>query len=97
MHSDPSPGVSRGEPNLRPPARTGGGETTGTLRPRVAEDRDTAAEMSFGWPTPLSALQQRLRPPGPLFAPRLWRSPRRGPWLTSLFGVVLPVVIIVAG
>ncbi|MEO3807615.1 molybdopterin-dependent oxidoreductase [Sphaerisporangium sp. B11E5] len=30
----------------------------------------------------------RERPPGP-FRPGFWRSPLRGPWLTSVFGVVL--------
>jgi DMSO/TMAO reductase YedYZ molybdopterin-dependent catalytic subunit len=35
-------------------------------------------------------------PPGP-FQPSFWRSPLRGPWLTSLFGVLLlPLVLIVA-
>ncbi|MGI8532083.1 MAG: hypothetical protein ACR2KN_03700 [Geodermatophilaceae bacterium] len=57
--------------------------------------------MPSGWPTPLFALLHRRRPPSPQFAPRLWRSPRRGRWLTSVFGVVLlvglPVVIIMAG
>jgi len=99
--SEASPGVSRGEPKLsrrRPGARTVGAVTQGTRRPLVTEDGDAAAEVPFGWPTPLFVLLHRLRPPGPLFAPRLWRSPLRGPWLTSVFGVVLlvglPVVII---
>jgi DMSO/TMAO reductase YedYZ molybdopterin-dependent catalytic subunit len=34
-------------------------------------------------------------PPGP-FAPRFWRSPLRGPWLTSFLGsLLLPLVLIV--
>lgn len=52
----------------------------------------------LGFPRPLFALLARLRPPGPLFTPRLWRSPLRGPWLTSVFGLVLlvglPIVIV---
>ncbi|MFJ7243160.1 molybdopterin-dependent oxidoreductase [Kitasatospora sp. NPDC098652] len=39
-----------------------------------------------------AALAERLgrlpAPPGP-FRPRFWRSPIRGPWLTSVFGLVL--------
>jgi DMSO/TMAO reductase YedYZ molybdopterin-dependent catalytic subunit len=38
------------------------------------------------------------RPPGPLFDGRAWRSPLRGPWLTSILGAMLlvglPVVIV---
>jgi DMSO/TMAO reductase YedYZ molybdopterin-dependent catalytic subunit len=40
---------------------------------------------------------ERLRPPG-LGRTRFWRSPLRGPWLTSVFGAVLlvtlPIVIV---
>jgi DMSO/TMAO reductase YedYZ molybdopterin-dependent catalytic subunit len=39
------------------------------------------------------------RPPGP-FRPNVWRSPLRGPWLTSVFGAVLLVgmpILIVTG
>lgn len=35
-------------------------------------------------------LRGRGRPPGP-FRPEFWRSPLRGPWLTSVFGSVLLV------
>ncbi|MGH3392931.1 MAG: molybdopterin-dependent oxidoreductase [Actinomadura sp.] len=45
----------------------------------------------------LSSLLARLTaqpPPGP-FRPEFWRSPLRGPWLTSLFGLVLLVGITV--
>ncbi len=38
-------------------------------------------------------------PPGP-FRPGFWRSPLRGPWLTSVFGLVLLIgipVVFVAG
>ncbi|GAC1610506.1 MAG: molybdopterin-dependent oxidoreductase [Mycobacteriales bacterium] len=51
-----------------------------------------------GFPRPLFALLARARPPGPLFSPTVWRSPLRGPWLTSVFGLILlvalPVVIL---
>src|SRR5437660_11068271 len=36
------------------------------------------------------------RPPGP-FRPEFWRSPLRGPWLTSFLGtLLLPLIVIVA-
>jgi DMSO/TMAO reductase YedYZ molybdopterin-dependent catalytic subunit len=44
------------------------------------------------------ALRRRLAgpPPGP-FRPEFWRSPLRGPWLTSLLGtLLLPLIVIVA-
>lgn len=47
-----------------------------------------AGQGAEGWPRPLWAWLERHRPPGP-FAPRTWRSPLRGPWLTSVFGLVL--------
>src|SRR5436309_14923688 len=35
-------------------------------------------------------------PPGP-FRPEFWRSPLRGPWLTSFLGTVLaPLIVIIA-
>lgn len=45
----------------------------------------------YGFPAPLWKAVGRLRPPGPLFTGRIWRSPLRGPWLTSVFGLVLLV------
>jgi DMSO/TMAO reductase YedYZ molybdopterin-dependent catalytic subunit len=37
-----------------------------------------------------------MRPPGP-FRPEFWRSPLRGPWLTSMLGsLLLPLLLIVA-
>ncbi len=49
------------------------------------------------WPAPLWRWLAAHRPPGP-FSARVWRSPLRGPWLTSVFGFVLlvglPVVIL---
>lgn len=58
-----------------------------------------ASDPEYGSPTRLfETLDRRGRPPGPLFRGRLWRSPLRGPWLTSVFAVVLlwtlPVVIL---
>ncbi len=37
-------------------------------------------------------VEQTPPPPGP-FRPRFWRSPIRGPWLTSVFGLVLLIGI----
>lgn len=42
----------------------------------------------YGWPASWWAWLARHRPPGP-FAERVWRSPLRGPWLTSVLGFVL--------
>lgn len=54
-------------------------------------------EPRYGFPVPLFRALGRLRPPG-LGRTRAWRSPLRGPWLTSVFGVVLlvtmPIVIL---
>lgn len=56
-----------------------------------------ADEPEYGFPAPLWRALERHRPPG-LGSDRRWRSPLRGPWLTSVFGAVLlvglPVVII---
>jgi DMSO/TMAO reductase YedYZ molybdopterin-dependent catalytic subunit len=64
----------------------------------VAQNGQRERGPDYGFPRPVFALLDRLRPPGPLFSPRLWRSPIRGPWLTSVFGLVLlvglPVVIL---
>lgn len=53
---------------------------------------------AYGFPAPVFRLLDRRRPPGPLFREQLFRSPLRGPWLTSVFGAVLlvglPVVIV---
>jgi DMSO/TMAO reductase YedYZ molybdopterin-dependent catalytic subunit len=48
--------------------------------------------------TRLERLQERLQepPPGP-FRPTFWRSPLRGPWLTSLLGsLLLPAILMIA-
>ncbi|HWN34165.1 MAG TPA: molybdopterin-dependent oxidoreductase [Pseudonocardia sp.] len=51
----------------------------------------------YAFPAPLWRTVERLRPPG-LGRTRHWRSPLRGPWLTSVFGAVLlvslPIVIV---
>lgn len=52
-----------------------------------------------GFPRPLWRALARVPVPPP-FSPRTWRSPLRGPWLTSLFGAVLLVgmtVVVVTG
>ncbi|MBV8862652.1 MAG: molybdopterin-dependent oxidoreductase [Mycobacterium sp.] len=54
-------------------------------------------ETVYGFPAPLWRALERHRPPGISLLQR-WRSPLRGPWLTSVFGSVLlvglPVVIL---
>ncbi|MDX3265008.1 molybdopterin-dependent oxidoreductase [Streptomyces sp. NPDC093228] len=40
----------------------------------------------------MSRVEQTPAPPGP-FRPGFWRSPLRGPWLTSVFGLVLLIGI----
>ena len=49
------------------------------------------AEAAYGFPVPLWRTLERLRPPGPLFRAEVWRSPLRGPWLTSVLASVLLV------
>ncbi len=53
-------------------------------------------EPDYGFPVPLWRGLERRPPPG--VDPKTWRSPIRGPWLTSVFGSVLlvglPVVIL---
>ncbi|HEY4005933.1 MAG TPA: molybdopterin-dependent oxidoreductase [Pseudonocardia sp.] len=50
------------------------------------------AAPKYGFPVPLWRTVERLRPPG-LGRTRSWRSPLRGPWLTSVFGAVLLVCL----
>ncbi len=56
------------------------------------------ANPEYGFPQGLWRMTDRLRPPFPPFSVRTFRSPLRGPWLTSVFGSVLlvglPIVII---
>jgi DMSO/TMAO reductase YedYZ molybdopterin-dependent catalytic subunit len=58
---------------------------------------DGTPEPAYGFPSALWRAVERHRPPG-LGSTRAWRSPLRGPWLTSVFGLVLllglPLVII---
>jgi hypothetical protein len=53
---------------------------------------------ALGSPRALFRARGSRRPPGPLFTGRAFRSPLRGPWLTSVFGAVLltllPIVIV---
>ncbi|MGH3832122.1 MAG: molybdopterin-dependent oxidoreductase [Pseudonocardiaceae bacterium] len=66
--------------------------------PRESVKPDGAAEEpSYGFPAGLWRALERTPPPG-LSRLRAWRSPLRGPWLTSVFGAVLlaalPLVIL---
>ncbi|MDQ2706776.1 MAG: molybdopterin-dependent oxidoreductase [Actinomycetota bacterium] len=73
-------------------------------RPEGSSDQDPLRDPSgngedpgYGFPAALWRGLEDHRPPG-LGRPRVWRSPLRGPWLTSVFGAVLlaalPVVIL---
>ncbi len=64
-----------------------------TPRQQVSPDgaRDSGPAPDHGWPAPLWAWLERHRPPLPLFRQSIWRSPLRGPWLTSVLGLVLLV------
>lgn len=67
-------------------------------RDRDGGDNDPgAAEPAYGFPAAAWRALERHRPPG-LGRTRAWRSPLRGPWLTSVFGAVLlvtlPIVIL---
>jgi DMSO/TMAO reductase YedYZ molybdopterin-dependent catalytic subunit len=57
----------------------------------------SSTEPRYGYPAKLWRALERRRPPG-LDRVGAWRSPLRGPWLTSVFGLVLlvclPVVIL---
>src|SRR5574340_754982 len=70
-----------------PPREDGAGKT---------HDPD-AAGPAYGFPAAAWRALERHRPPG-LDRTRVWRSPLRGPWLTSVFGAVLlvslPLVIL---
>lgn len=61
------------------------------------EPEATPAEApAYGFPAGLWRALDKRRPPFP--SPRSWRSPLRGPWLTSVFGavllVLLPIVVV---
>jgi DMSO/TMAO reductase YedYZ molybdopterin-dependent catalytic subunit len=70
-----------------------------TSKPRSSSRAGRGAEgnNSYGFPARLWRALAAHRPPG-FGRSRVWRSPLRGPWLTSLFGLVLlvtmPLVII---
>ncbi len=65
-------------------------------QPAAGADEDST-EPTYGFPQALWRTLEQHRPPGMGLLPR-WRSPLRGPWLTSVFGSVLliglPVVIL---
>ncbi|MEV5543718.1 molybdopterin-dependent oxidoreductase [Saccharopolyspora shandongensis] len=62
-----------------------------------SEEVAPSEPLAYGFPAGLWRALGRHRPPG-MGRSRLWRSPLRGPWLTSVFGLVLlvflPIVII---
>jgi DMSO/TMAO reductase YedYZ molybdopterin-dependent catalytic subunit len=70
-------------------------------QPAAINQADSAEALleqpSYGFPAELWRAIEQHRPPG-LGATRVWRSPLRGPWLTSVFGAVLlatlPLVIL---
>jgi DMSO/TMAO reductase YedYZ molybdopterin-dependent catalytic subunit len=65
----------------------------------VVVDRRTSAEPTADRHHPVGdTLMRRLAEPRPgPFRPGFWRSPLRGPWLTSLLGtLLLPMIVIVA-
>ena len=53
--------------------------------------REDPVSPSYGFPERLWRGIEENRPPG--LDPRSWRSPLRGPWLTSVFGLVLLVTL----
>lgn len=60
--------------------------------PQKAPDAERRPEDAYGFPAPLWRALDRHPPPGFQRLGRL-RSPLRGPWLTSVFGLVLLVVL----
>ncbi|MGV9563614.1 molybdopterin-dependent oxidoreductase [Streptomyces sp. NPDC003480] len=81
----------------RPPPPKGSGvprpaTDEGHARERFRRARVAAAALTDRAATRLRAVGRRVGqappPPGP-FRPEFWRSPIRGPWLTSVFGLVL--------
>lgn len=52
--------------------------------------KDTASDDDLGFPAPLFRALGKLPAVGP-FRPNTWRSPIRGPWITSVFAIVLLV------
>ncbi len=66
-------------------------------RPETSTPEPSTAEPRYGFPAPLFRALERFQPPG-VGRIQAWRSPLRGPWLTSVFGAVLlvgmPIVIV---
>ncbi|MGW4320497.1 molybdopterin-dependent oxidoreductase [Streptomyces sp. NPDC004684] len=95
----------------RPPPDPSGGRTGARprrvrprllrMRARLGRARAAVAHRATRTAARLRAVVRRARqappPPGP-FRPGFWRSPLRGPWLTSVFGLVLlagiPVLLV---
>ena len=63
--------------------------TPGRRTPPAAQPPEGTA--SYGAPARLWQAVEAHPPPGPLFRPATFRSPVRGPWLTSVFAAVLLV------
>jgi DMSO/TMAO reductase YedYZ molybdopterin-dependent catalytic subunit len=63
----------------------------------AAARQSSPPDPRYAFPAGLWRTLERFRPPG-MGRSRLWRSPLRGPWLTSVFGAVLlaclPIVIV---
>jgi DMSO/TMAO reductase YedYZ molybdopterin-dependent catalytic subunit len=83
-----------------PPPKASGGhsEAHRSEDPPVTDgEAPVTTEPVYGFPAGLWRALERRRPPGVSLLQR-WRSPLRGPWLTSIFGSVLliglPVVIL---
>jgi DMSO/TMAO reductase YedYZ molybdopterin-dependent catalytic subunit len=88
-------------PSSRPPGETPPEQpppsTAASTDPvREAESPTAAPARGYGFPTVLWRALDNHPPPG--LSRIRWRSPLRGPWLTSVFGatllVVLPIVIV---
>ena len=64
-----------------------------TQEPAERSPRQTPEDLAptYGFPVAFWRALERRRPPG--IDPGMWRSPLRGPWLTSVFAVVLLVGI----
>lgn len=77
-----------------------GHPTSGHGRPGRAAGSSTEATdtQGYAYPARLWRAPDRHRPPGVDATAEAWRSPVRGPWLTSVFGAVLlaalPLVIV---
>ena len=76
-----------------PPPKASGGHSEA----HRSEDPPVTDGEVYGFPAGLWRALERRRPPGVSLLQR-WRSPLRGPWLTSIFGsallIGLPVVIL---